>query len=215
MMQALVNEYPDNEQVQMRRVEVLAQLRHPKQRKALMGDAANMQMLLRNLLLQYPENSLFMRAYVQWTMRPRSRESMDNLELAARYARTLLADNPGSSEMLMLYIASRDRLSSALAAAGNQERATRENEMTLGVLSLIMSRADYTPEMRERLAVLVSMHPQAADARSQQEAEISLLLENHDEKRLQEVRERIQRIQRFKPHHGKRRHATRPAEKQN
>ena len=71
--------------------------------------------------------------------------------------------------------------------------------MTLGVLSLITSRADYTPEMRERLAMLVSMHPQADAARSQQEAELSLLLESHDEKRLQEVRERIQKMRARRP----------------
>ena len=66
--------------------------------------------------------------------------------------------------------------------------------MTLGVLSLITARGDYTPEMRERLAVLVSMHPRGAKDRSQQEAEISLLLESHDEKRMNEVRRRIKNM---------------------
>lgn len=196
MMQALLSEFPEHEQVQMRRVELLAQVRTPAMRKALLDGAKDDLPILEELLLKYPENHLFKRAFVQWSMRPRNRQSVENLERATRYARSLLADNPGSSEMLMLYIATRDRFSSALAAAGNQERAARENEMTLGVISLIMARGDYTPEMRERLAMLVSMHPQTSDVRTQQEAEISLLLENHDEKRLKDVRERMQRMRR-------------------
>jgi hypothetical protein len=104
----------------------------------------------------------------------------------------------------MLYISARDRLTAALAKQGDKERAARENEMTLGVLSLITTRADYTPEMRSRLAVLVSMHPQAEAARSQQEAEISLLLESHDEKRLEEVRKEINRLRRPRRNFGPR-----------
>lgn len=75
--------------------------------------------------------------------------------------------------------------------------------MTLGVISLITSRSDYTPEMRERLALLVSMHGRGKN-RTQQEAEISLLLESMDEKRMQEVRRRINsmRAHRPRPHRG-------------
>ncbi len=200
---ALINELqtrlPDDEKVQMRRVELLMQAQPRGLRKHVLPENMSTPQFLEELLTRYPDNHLFKRAFVQLCMRPRAKADVDMLERAARYTRSLLADNPGSSEMLMLYIAARDRFSAALAAAGNTERAARENEMTLGVLSLITSRADYTPEMRERLAMLVSMHPQADAARSQQEAEISLLLESHDEKRLQEVRERMKQMRRF--HH--------------
>ena len=190
---------PADERVQMRRVELLMQTLSMGMRKSLLPNGMTVPEYLDELLLKFPENHLFKRAYVQWCMRPRARVAVDMLERAARYSRSLLADNPGSTEMLMLYIAARDRFSSALSAAGNQERATRENEMTLGVLSLIMSRGDYTPEMRERLAVLVSMHPGADAARTQQESEISLLLESHDAQRLKEVRERIQNLRNRRP----------------
>lgn len=204
LMQQLVEQEPENEKVQVRRVELIMQAMRPELQKMLLPENADVQQLLEEMLQKYPENLLFKRAYVQWTMRPHTRPGVDALERAARYARSLLADNPGSTEMLMLYIAARDRFSAVLADAGNQERALRENEMTLGVLSLITARSDYTPEMRERLALLVSMHPQRADARTQQEAEISLLLESHDEKRLQEVRHRINemRARRFRRHWG-------------
>lgn len=205
LMQQLVEQEPENERVQVRRVELIMQSMRPELQELLLPEGWHVQQLLEEMLQKYPENLLFKRAYVQWTMRPHTRSGADVLERAARCARSLLADNPGSTEMLMLYIAARDRLSAALADAGNQERALRENEMTLGVISLITARSDYTPEMRERLALLVSMHPQRADARTQQEAEISLLLESHDEKRLQEVRRRINEMRARRPrfHRGK------------
>ena len=199
LINELVEQMPDDETVQMRRVELLMQSQSRPLRKLLLPENGSVPQLLDELLARYPENHLFKRAFVQQCMQPRAKADVDMLERASRYTRSLLADNPGSSEMLMLYIAARDRFSAALAAAGNAERAARENEMTLGVLSLITSRADYTPEMRERLAMLVSMHPQADAARSQQEAEISLLLESHDEKRLEEVRKRMNQMRWHRP----------------
>ena len=199
LINELVEQMPGDETVQMRRVELLMQSQNRALRKSLLPENGSVPQLLEELLARYPENHLFKRAFVQQCMQPRAKADVGMLERASRYSRSLLADNPGSSEMLMLYIAVRDRFSAALAAAGNAERAARENEMTLGVLSLITSRADYTPEMRERLAMLVSMHPQADAARSQQEAEISLLLDSHDEKRLEEVRKRMRQMRR-RPH---------------
>lgn len=197
LMQGLLADAPENERVQIRRVELLMYAQRPELQRMLLDEGQSVNTLLNELLEKYPENWLLKRAFVQWTMRPHARNrNLADLERAALFSRSLLADNPGSSEMLMLYIAARDRFTSALAESGALERANRENEMTLGVLSLITTRSEYTPEMRARLAMLVSMHPQADAARSQQEAEISLLLESLDEKRLQEVRERMHRIRR-------------------
>lgn len=193
-MQLLVQEAPDDERVQIRRVELLMYAQRPSLQKYLLPEGQSVRQLLDALLQKYPENPLLKRAFVQWTMRPSNKRDIATLEQAARYTRSLLADNPGSTEMLMLYLSARDRFSSALSAAGDSERAARENEMTLGVLSLITTRSEYTPEMRARLAMLVSMHPQAPEARSHQEAEISLLLESLDEKRMKEVRSRVMRM---------------------
>lgn len=201
MMQQLLQVAPESEVVQMRRVELLSQTRKRDWQKMLLGDSADLSQVLDELLLKYPENHQFKRAYVQWTLSPHRSGNVASLERASRYARSLLADNPGSAEMMMLYIAVRDRLSSAIAEAGDPARAARENDMTLGVISLITSRADYTPEMRERLALLVSMHERGKN-RTQQEAEISLLLESMDEKRMQEVRRRINSMRARRPHRG-------------
>lgn len=211
IMKDLLAKLPDDEKVQMRRMELIMQTLNVKMRRELLAEGQNVQQLLDELLQKYPDNHLFKRAFVQWTQRPFNRASVDVLARAARYSQSLLADNPGSSEMMLLYIVARDRYTSALAASGDSARAARENDMTLGVISLITTRADYTPEMRERLAVLVSMHPKAEDARSQQQAEISLLLESSDEKRLREVRNRIKSIRdRRKKHPQRRGHHAHP-----
>lgn len=203
MMQDIIRKEPENEKAQVRRVELLMHsLRPDMRRAALLEEGQDIDDLFRELLLKYPGNQLIRRSFVQWVVRPFGKRDLETLERAARFARSLLADDPGSTELMMLYISARDRLSSALAAAGEEERARRENEMTLGVISLITTRSDYTPEMRERLAVLVSMHPQADEARSQQEAEISLLLESMDEKRMQEVRRRIKSMRSRRPRPG-------------
>ena len=204
MMKVLLQEMPDDEKVQVRRVNLLMQFMRRDWQKELLPEGMKLADLLEKLLEKYPDSRPIKRAYVQWSVRPGPGRSVASLEQAARHARSLLADDPGNTEILMLYISARDRLTAALAKQGNKERAARENEMTLGVLSLITTRADYTPEMRSRLAVLVSMHPQAEDARSQQEAEISLLLESHDEKRLEEVRKEINRLRRPRRNFGPR-----------
>ena len=158
-----------------------------------------MEQLFDELLVKYPESTPIQRSYVQWVVRPFGKQELATLERGARFARALLADDPGSTEVLMLYLTVRERLASALSAAGQEARARREKEMTLGVVSLITTRSDYTPEMRERLAMLVSVQPQADDARDVQEEEISLLLDSLDEKRMKEVRERIKAMRTRRP----------------
>lgn len=191
---------PLQEKVQVRRMELLMNLQRHDLQKRLLAKNQSMEQLFDDLLHEYPENTLIRRSFVQWVVRPFGRRDIATLERAARFARTLLADNPGSTESLMLYLSVRGRLASALAASGQVERALREKEMTLGVMTLITNRSDYTPEMRERLAVLVSVQPKADSALDVQEEEISLLLDSMDEKRMREVRERIKVIRSRRPH---------------
>ncbi len=194
LMKDILAQKPDDENLQQRRVELLMHVQRADMQQILLEKGQDMGALLNDLLLQYPDNMLFKRAFVQWSLRPFSKPDLATLERAARYSRSLLAEVPGSTQLLMQYLSIRERYAVALASAGEHDRAERENAMTLGVLSLITTRAEYTPDIRERLAVLVSMHPKAADARSLREAEISLLLDNMDEKRLKDVRDRIRKI---------------------
>ncbi len=191
LMKEILATAPQQEKVQVRRIELLMNMQRQDMRRSLLAENQTLGQLFDELLLRYPENVRIRQAYVQWVVQPFAKPDTATLERGSRFARSLLADDPGSTELLMLYLSVRERLAKALAAAGQEDRARREKEMTLGVISLITNRSDYSPEMRERLAMLVSMQPQADDALSVQEEEISLLLESLDEKRMKEVRERI------------------------
>ena len=199
LMNEILAQDPLQEKVQVRRIELLMNLQRPDMQRRLLDKDQTMEQLFDELLLKYPESTPIQRAYVQWVVRPFGKLELATLERAARFARALLADDPGSTEVLMLYLTVRERLASALTAAGQEDRARREKEMTLGVVSLITMRSDYSPEMRERLAMLVSEQPQADDARDVQEEEISLLLDSLDEKRMKEVRERIKSMRTRRP----------------
>ena len=199
LMNVILAQDPLQEKVQVRRIELLMNLQRPDMQRRLLDKDQTMEQLFDELLLKYPESTPIQRAYVQWVVRPFGKLELATLERAARFARALLADDPGSTEVLMLYLTVRERLASALTAAGQEDRARREKEMTLGVVSLITMRSDYTPEMRERLAMLVSEQPQADDDRDVQEEEISLLLDSLDERRMKEVRERIKSMRARRP----------------
>ena len=199
LMNEILAQDPLQEKVQVRRMELLMSLQRPNMQRRLLGEEQTLEQLFDELLVKYPESTPIQRAYVQWVVRPFGKQELATLERAARFARALLADDPGSTEVLMLYLTVRERLASALSAAGQEDRARREKEMTLGVVSLITMRSDYTPEMRERLAMLVSVQPQADAARDVQEEEISLLLDSLDEKRMKEVRERIKSMRARRP----------------
>ncbi|MBO5684446.1 MAG: serine/threonine protein kinase [Akkermansia sp.] len=199
LMNEILAQDPLQEKVQVRRIELLMSLQRPDMQRRLLDKEQTVEQLFDELLVKYPESTPIQRSYVQWVVRPFGKQELATLERGARFARALLADDPGSTEVLMLYLTVRERLASALSAAGQEARARREKEMTLGVVSLITTRSDYTPEMRERLAMLVSVQPQADDARDVQEEEISLLLDSLDEKRMKEVRERIKAMRTRRP----------------
>lgn len=199
LMNEILAQDPLQEKVQVRRIELLMSLQRPDMQRRLLDKEQTVEQLFDELLVKYPESTPIQRSYVQWVVRPFGKQELATLERAARFARALLADDPGSTEVLMLYLTVRERLASTLAAAGQEDRARREKEMTLGVVSLITMRSDYTPEMRERLAMLVSVQPQADAARDVQEEEISLLLDSLDEKRMKEVRERIKSMRARRP----------------
>lgn len=215
MVQQLLAENPENEQARLAQVLLMENV-PPREREALHLPSESTVQVLENLLQQQPQSRAYQLAYVRHMVRPsprrwRQTRNVENLERATEYARRLLSDSPADSERLMLYLSASDAYSLALAQAGKQEESCRLNEQTLGVLSLLSSGSQFSPEMRERLVMLVSMHPTAPEARSQQEAEISLLLKDYDEKRLQQVRERLQMMRR---HVHARRHRFRENRKQ-
>ena len=119
-----------------------------------------------------------------------------DMSRAVDYAQKLLAANPGDSEAILLFFAVRDRYTTALRQAGKSVEAAKEGERTLGVLSLLTSRADFTQDIRERLIMLVSMHPAREEDRTRREEELRTLLRNYDGKRRESLLHRIQHLRR-------------------
>lgn len=199
LVSRLLAAHPDHPQLRLWQVEILGEAPFGEVKKLLAPKGETPLVLLDSLIRDFPENEAYRRAYVTAVARPPMphRHGQENapdlaaLRRASEYARALLADHPADTVLLMQYLGVRDRYTSVLSAQGKKEEAARENDMTLGVLSLLTSRADFSPEMRMRLVMLVSMHPEAEDAKSQQEAEISLLLQSYDEQRLQAIRDRL------------------------
>ena len=209
LVAGLIAENPDHEQSRLFQLMLMEQLPPGELRDILCPHGEKFLPLLEELLRKSPDSRAYRRAYVQHLLRPgrpfrhrRPAPDMASMSRAVEYVQDLLAESPADSDLLLLYLAARDRYALMLRKQGKHDEASSFNEKTLGVLSLLTSRADFTPAMRERLVMLVSMHPTEESARSQQEAEISLLLQSYDEKRMQELRSRIQ--QQMRRHRGPR-----------
>lgn len=199
LVAGLVEEKPDHEQSRLFQLMLLEQLPPGELRQILAPHGEQFSALLEDLLRRNPDSRAYRRVYVQHLLRLRSRDELTATEMAAmaravEYAQGLLAESPSDSNLLLMYLGIRDRYALMLNKQGLDLEALVFNEKTLGVLSLLVSRADFTPEMREQLVMLVSMHPTEEAARAQQEAEISLLLQSYDEQRMQELRARMRQI---------------------
>lgn len=199
LIAGLVEDNPDHEQTRLFQLMLLEQLPSGELRRILAPHGEQFASLLEDLLRRNPDSRAYRRAYVQSRLRHRGKGQLSALEMAAtaravEYAQGLLAESPSDSNLLLMYLGIRDRYALMLNKQGKDLEAMVYNEKTLGVLSLLTSRADFTPEMREQLVMLVSLHPTEEAARAQQEAEISLLLQTYDEQRLEELRVRMRQI---------------------
>jgi len=200
LLAALLQERPDDPTAQLRRVELLSTIRHGTARQLLAPHGESPLALLAPLLEQYPDNEEYRLTYLRLSLQEFRRTATDNhLQTAADYAGKLLAARPSDSERIMLYLAARDRYAAALARRGKMKEAAQENERTLGVLEHLTARADFTPELREKLIALVAHRPPMTGSDRQRDAELSTLLHNYDENRLSTLR----RMFRERPrHHG-------------
>lgn len=214
MLDELLVERPDNIQARLLQVEMLATCPLSEIQHLLAPRGEKPLALLEGLLQRNPELESLQRAYVRLALSPpfggiswEEKERM--LPRAAAYVQSLLTSFPSDSELIMNYIAVRNQYTASLQRQGHEEEARREHERTLGVLALLTSRADFSPELRERLVLLVGMQPRPGKLQEQQEEEIMLLLESCDEKRRNALRQRLQKMRkRVPPYH--RLHPRRP-----
>lgn len=211
LLQRLLEQQPDNQQACLLRVEMLAAPIAPAARRLLAPQGQSAQGYLEKVLEKSPDSQDAKRLYlrlVNRNLRNNSDAAASDLSRAVTYAGALLAANPTDSELIMLFLTVRDRYALQLSQQGQSEQAARENERTLAILSFLTERADFTPAIRERLVMLVAMHPQHEEGRSQQEEELRTLLQDYDDERIKALRLRMQRM-RANPH-GPRRRPGRP-----
>lgn len=204
LLQKLLQEQPDNLQVQLRRVEMLLAAPYDEVVKLLAPHGETAASLLESILKQYPDSNDAAFMYVRMAalgQRSGQGAAVGQVDYAraASYAQSLLADNPADSELIMLFLSVRDKYAMKLNQQGQPDAAAKENERTLAILSFLTERADFTPEMRERLVMLVAMHPQHEQGRTQQEQEIRTLLQNYDDARIKELQQRMQRLRSAPP----------------
>lgn len=197
LLKPLLEESPQDEELRLMQLELLRAVPGRAMADALGCTGMNYAGVLNGLLEKQPDSAAYRMAYIRMVIRPsqgtRDPYGLAEFSRAAVYAQSLLAENPTNADLLALYLAARDRTAAALEQGGETEKAAKEREKTLGVLALLIDRADFTTEMRERLVMLVSMLPNEASGKAQQEEEIALLLQSYDENRKQELRERLQR----------------------
>ncbi len=200
LLHDLLQEQPANETLRLMQVELLQRSGAREISQLLLTGGQSLRQLIDGWVKEDPRNDAYRQAYVQALLRPqgflpgRDAVTLEEWAKGVNYMRSILADNPGDSDLLIRFINVSDRYAAALSRQKKTDEARRVNEQALGVLSLLTSRDDFTPEQRERLAMLVSMHPSQDADRSQQQQEISLLLQSSDQKRMQELRRNLQRM---------------------
>lgn len=197
LLAGALREIPADRQAQLERVELLALARTPELQKILAPHGEQAMTLLNEMLKAEPDAEDLRRVYLRLSAHqpPPGRQASD-LQLALEYAQDLLAANPGDSEAILLYFAVRDRYTRALLRAGRTQEAAREGERTLGVLSFLTARADFSQKTRERLIMLVAMHPAREEDRTRREEELRTLLKDYDGRRIQNLKRRMQRMRR-------------------
>ena len=193
LLERVLAQEPDSVKARLRQAELLAAARSPALRRRISPAGKEPLDILDELLRAQPDSDELRRAYLRLALR--SRQSSVDFTRALDYAQHLLAANPGDSEAILLFFAVRERYISTLRREGKSVEAAKESERTLGVLSLLTSRADFTQEVRERLIMLVAMRP-AGDSHVSREDELRTLLQNYDGKRIENLHRRMKEIRR-------------------
>ena len=196
LLTRLLAEDPTSLKARLRQVELLAAVRSPALRQVVSPSGKDTMDILEELLRKQPDSDELRRVYLRLALRPSHHSHQVDFARAVDFAQKLLADQPDDSEAILLFFAARDRYVAALRREGKSVEAAKESERTLGVLSLLTSRADFTQEVRERLIMLVAMRPAMPHDAQSREEELRTLLQNYDEKRIKSLHRRMMEIRR-------------------
>lgn len=197
MLAQLLSEQPQNAGARLLQVELLSRARSNKVQQLLAPNGESPLALLEQLLAENPDSDELKRAYVRLAvMARRGAATVVNPAVAANYAQELLATSVADSELIMLFVSARDLYVRDLSASGNEEQARSERERTLGMLSFVTSRGDFTPALRDKLVKLFTRYYLHGNAAAQLGPELRTLLKDYDAERIKALRERLLRMRR-------------------
>lgn len=199
----LLGEQPQHAGVRLLQAVLLQHSRSKKVQAMLAPNGETPLALLDALLAEQPDSDEVKRAYVRLAVAPQKNgSSRPQAALAANYAQELLASAAVDSELIMLFLSVRDLYARELEQAGHKEQAQSERERTLGVLSFVTSRNDFTPAVREKLVRSVALHSLHGDDAAQHELELRTLLKDYDAERIKSLRDRMLRMRRAPGRYG-------------
>lgn len=203
MLQVLLREQPQHAGVRLLQAMLLQHSRSKKVQSMLAPNGETPLTLLDALLAEQADSDEVKRAYVRLAVAPhRNGSPRPQTALAANYAQELLASSSADSELIMLFLSVRDLYARELESAGHTDMARSERERTLGVLSFVTSRNDFTPAVREKLVQWVALHYLHGNDAAQHELELRTLLKDYDAERIRNLRDRMLRMRRAPGRYG-------------
>ncbi len=198
LLAKLLPEQPSHPGARLLQAELLGEGRNRNVRDLLAPRGETALSLLEQLLKESPDSEVYKRAYVRLAVMPpgSSSEPRPEFRRAAEYALELLASSSADSELIMLFLSARDQYAQQLAGLGESQAARNERERTLGILSFVTARSDFTPAIRDRLVKWVALHYIHGDDASQHEQELRTLLRDVDAERIRSLRKRMLHMRR-------------------
>lgn len=200
LLVSVLKERPDDVSVRLRQAELIGLTRRQDLLAKLNPEGKSALDIIESVLQQNPTSEAAQRAYIRHVNNLRPRDSKGestlsaHLNRAADYAQSLLATSPGDTGILMLYLMTGERQVAALQRAGNPQQARQQRERMLGVVNLLTSRSDFSPELKQRIVGLLSreLPPGAPGIDSQDE--LTRLLKTHDAQRRGALRQRMRHL---------------------
>ncbi len=227
LLEELIKQKPDNLELKLIQANLISELRQASLRKLFTPNNESAYDLITAVLEKDPDSLKAKRAYIHQTLHAKtpkrkpanqavSRSNQEptppapldeqqpyKLEKAVRYAQELLATNPADTMLILQYLTTRLHYVNEIERDGDSFAAELEHERTLGVLDLILSRSDISPEARSQLLVLLSERPDDESIAAQRR-EWQQLMTTQDEKRLQNLRARMDNIKKKNERHRRR-----------
>lgn len=199
LMVSVLQEKPDEVSVRLRQAELLGMVRRRDLTRKLSPEGLSPLDIIEDVLRQNPSSEAAQRAFVRQVCSMRGREAagvaMDSyLSRARDYAQSLLASSPGDTGMLMLYLTTCGRRVASLLHSGQQDAAEQEREQMIGVVNLLTSRSDFSPELKQRIVGLLSRRHPGGSPDGDRQDELTRLLKSHDEQRRGALRQRMHHL---------------------